>query len=140
MKRMKQVIAALALAGLLVSCNKTKQDFKINTVTLIAHRPVQHPQELLYLRFLDGADSSQVIGVTSGYPANLPLPATLLVTPAFRLQLYRNPCYVQLWGDSTGLIGSCRVNMDNYKIIFPLEMDVENAEMKVSLAGKWDQD
>jgi hypothetical protein len=30
--------------------------------------------------------------------------------------------------------------MDNYKIIFPLEMDVENEDMKVSLAGKWDQE
>jgi hypothetical protein len=137
---MKHIIATIALAGLFAGCNKKGQDFKIKSVTLTAHRAIQYPQQLLRFRFLDGADSSQVIGVTSGYPANLPLPVTLLVEPAFKLKLYKNPCYVQLWGDSTGLIGSCRVNMDNYKIIFPLEMDVANDDLKATLTGKWDQE
>jgi hypothetical protein len=140
MTKMKHITATIALVLLFISCNKKGQDFKINTVTLTAHRPLQYRQELLYVRFLDGADSQQVLGVTSGYPANLPLPATLLVNPAFKLRLYKQPCYVQLWGDSTGLIGSCKVNMDDYKIIFPLEMEVANADMKVTLHGKWDQE
>jgi len=29
--------------------------------------------------------------------------------------------------------------MDNYKITFPLEMEVENEDLKVTLNGKWDQ-
>jgi hypothetical protein len=136
---MKHIIATIALVLVLTSCNKKGQDFKIRSVTLLAHRSLQYPQELLRIRFLDGADSQKVIGVTSGYPANLPLPTTMLVDPAFRLRLYSQPCYVQLWGDSTGLIGSAKVNMDEYKIIFPLEMKVENADMKVTLTGKWDQ-
>ncbi|MBO9202376.1 MULTISPECIES: hypothetical protein [Niastella] len=136
---MKYIITALALTAILVSCNKKGQDFKIKSVTLLKHRPLQYPQELLRVKFLDGADSQKVIGITSGYPANLPLPATMLVDPAFKLKLYSQPCYVQLWGDSTGLIGSSKVNMDDYKIIFPLDMEVENEDMKVTLTGKWDQ-
>ena len=136
---MKHILAAIALVLVFISCNKKGQDFKIKSVTLLAHRPLQYPQELLRVRFLDGTDSQKVIGITAGYPANGPLPATMLVDPAFRLKLYSRPCYVQLWGDSSGLIGSAKVNMDDYKIIFPLEMELENADMKVTLTGKWDQ-
>jgi hypothetical protein len=136
---MKYIIATIALVMVLTSCNKKGQDFKIKSVTLLAHRPLQYQQELLRVKFLDGADSQKVIGVTSGYPVNLPLPATMLVDPSFKLKLYHQPCYVQLWGDSTGLIGTCKVNMDDYKIIFPLEMEVVNSDMKVTLTGKWDQ-
>ena len=136
---MKDIIATIALVMVLTSCNKKGQDFKIRSVTLLAHRPLQYQQELLRVKFLDGADSQKVIGVTSGYPANLPLPATMLVDPSFKLKLYSQPCYVQLWGDSTGLIGTVKVNMDDYKIIFPLEMEAGNSDMKVTLTGKWDQ-
>ena len=136
---MKHIIATIALVMVLISCNKKGQDFKIRSVTLLAHRPLQYPQELLQVKFLNGTDSQKVIGVTSGYPANLPLPATMLVDPSFKLKLYKQPCYVQLWGDSTGLIGSVKVNLDDYKIIFPLEMEVGNQDMKVTLTGKWDQ-
>ena len=136
---MKYIIVTTALVMVLLSCNKKGQDFTIRSVTLLAHRPLQYPQELLRVKFLDGADSQKVIGVTSGYPASLPLPAMMLVNPAFRLKLYRQPCIVQLWGDSTGLIGSVKLNMDDYKIIFPLEMEVANQDMKVTLTGKWDQ-
>jgi len=139
MKSMKYIIATIALVMVLTSCNKKGQDFKLRSVTLLAHRPLQYQQELLRVKFLDGADSQKVIGITSGYPANLPLPATMMVDPSFKLKLYRQPCYVQLWGDSTGLIGTCKVNMDDYKIIFPLEMEVANSDMKVTLTGKWDQ-
>ena len=136
---MKSTIATISLGMVLISCNKKGQDFKIKSVTLLAHRALQYPQELLRFKFLDGADSQKVVGVTPGYPANLPLPATMLVDPAFRLKLYSQPCYVQLWGDSTGLIGSVKVKMDDYKIIFPLEMELTNRDMKVTLTGKWDQ-
>jgi len=43
-----------------------------------------------------------------------------------------------LWADSTGLISSQKMNMDSYKIIFPLEMDVKNKDMDVTLSGNWD--
>ncbi|OQP52651.1 hypothetical protein A4H97_25365 [Niastella yeongjuensis] len=136
---MKHIITIIALVLTLISCNKKGQDFKIKSVTLLAHRPLQYTRELLRVRLLDGVDSQKVIGETAGYPASLPLPATLLVNPAFQLKLYSQPCYVQLWGDSTGLIGTAKLNMKDYKIIFPLEMEVGNADMKVTLTGKWDQ-
>lgn len=129
----------MILVILFSSCSKENQEFKIKTVTLNSHQEGKYPQELLRVRFLDGSDTQHILGVTSGYPANLPLPVVLSVTPAFKLKLYKQPCYVQIWGDSTGLIGSCKVNMDKYKIIFPLEMEVQSPGINVTLSGQWGQ-
>lgn len=109
---MKHIRLALILVILFSSCSKENQEFKIKTITLNSHREGKYSQELLRVRFLAGSDSQRILGVTSGYPANLPLPVALSVTPAFKLKLYKQPCYVQLWGDSTGLIGSCKVNAE----------------------------
>lgn len=136
---MKHLLFALILVILISGCSKKNEEFKIATVTLNGHQTGKYPQELLSVRFLDGTDSQRVLGVTSGYPANLPLPATLAVDPGFKIQLYKQPCYVQVWGDSSGLIGSVKVNMDLYKIIFPLEMEVKDAGMDVTLSGQWVQ-
>jgi len=135
--RYTQLILTLMLP--FFSCSKKNQEFKIKTVTINDYQGGKYPQELLHIRFLDGADSQHVLGMTAGYPAWLPLPAVLSVEPAFHIQLYKHPCYVQLWGDSTGLIGSYKMNMDKYKIIFPLEMEAKGTGMDVTLNGSWGQ-
>jgi hypothetical protein len=134
----KHILLIAGLVALFTGCNKEDQAFKLKTVTVNAHRAGNYSRELLSIRIVDAADTAHVLGATKGYPANLPLPVTLSVSPDFKWELYKQSFYVQLLGDSTGLIGSCRVNMDNYKIIFPLEMEVENEDMNVTLSGKWD--
>lgn len=136
---MKQLILVFIIAIASSACSKQNQHFKAKSVTLNGHEILNYPHELLRLRFLDGLDSTKVLGSTTGYPADLPLPAVLAINPGFTIQLYKDPCYVQLWGDSSGLIGTAKVNMNHYKIIFPLEMEIKSAGFDVTLAGVWDQ-
>ncbi|HEU4551283.1 MAG TPA: hypothetical protein VFS25_00550 [Chitinophaga sp.] len=136
--KVKHILFTAGLVALFTGCNKDDQAFRLKTVTLNAHREGKYPGELLSIRIVDAADTAHVLGTTKGYPANLPLPVTLSVSPNFKWELYKQSFYVQLLGDSTGLIGSCKVNMDNYKIIFPLEMEVESEAVNVTLSGKWD--
>jgi hypothetical protein len=136
---MKHTILILISLWLLCSCNKESQDFRVKAVTINSYRPTQYPHETLRVRFLDDEHTGHVLGVTDGYPASLPLPAKLNVNPAFKLKLYKQPCVIELWGDSTGLIGSAKMNMSNYKIVFPLEMEVESENFRLSVSGKWDQ-
>lgn len=121
---------------LLAGCSKKNKEFTLKSVTLNSHAAAS-PSELLYVRFLDGADTQHVLATTTAYPAGLPLPAVLSVHPAFELPLYKHPFFVQLWGDSSGLIGTAKIDMDEYKIIFPLEMEVKSADLDVTVSGAW---
>ncbi len=136
---MKHTLLLLTSLWLLCSCNKESQDFRVKAVTLSSYHRTKYPNEKLYVRFLDKEHTGHVLGATDGYPASLPLPVKLNVNPAFKLKLYKQPCFIELWGDSTGLIGSTRMNMGHYKIIFPLEMEVEGENFQLSVGGKWDQ-
>lgn len=122
---------------LLFGCSKKNKEFTLKTVTLNSHRALTSPSEPLRIRFLDGADTQHILATTAAYPASLPLPAVLSVHPAFQLPLYKHPFFVQLWGDSTGLIGTAELDMDDYKIIFPLEMEIKGADLDVTVSGGW---
>lgn len=121
---------------LLVGCSKKDKEFTLKSVTLDNHGAAS-TSERLTVRFLDGADTQHVLATTTAYPASLPLPAVLSVHPAFQLPLYKHPFFVQLWGDSSGLIGTAEIDMDEYKIIFPLEMEVKSADLDVTVSGTW---
>lgn len=136
---MKYTLLILISGGLWCSCNKNSQDFRVKAVTINSYYKTQYPHETLHVRFLDNENSGHVLGTSDGYPATMPLPVKLNVNPAFKLKLYKEPCFIELWGDSTGLIGSGKMNMSSYKIVFPLEMEVENENFNVSVSGKWDQ-
>lgn len=54
------------------------------------------------------------------------------------MTLYHKSYRVQLYGDVSGLIGACSVNMDEYKIIFPIDMEVKNDSLSISMTGSWE--
>lgn len=132
-------ITLLAIIGIsLAACQKDNKYFKLRTLTINSYSKKNLPQQRIYVRVVNSADAQQVIGVSASYPSDLPLPVTLGVTSSLKQTLYKRPCVIELWGDITGLLSSEEINIAQYKIIFPLEMDVENEVMDVTLKGSWD--
>lgn len=122
----------------LTACRKDDQNFKLKTVTINAYTNNAAGLQQIYVRIVDAADTARVIGKSASYPSNLPLPVTLGITSSLKQALYNHTCVVQLWSGAAGLISSQKMNMDSYKIIFPLEMDVKNKDMDITLSGSWD--
>jgi hypothetical protein len=135
---MKYITLLAIMVLSITACQKDDQNFKLKTVTINTYSKKDLPLQRVYVRIIDAADTQRVIGTSASYPSNLPLPVTLAVASSLKQALYKNTCLVQLWGDSTGLLGSQKMTMDNYKIIFPLEMDVDNEDMDITLSGNWD--
>ncbi|MFS2188881.1 hypothetical protein ACCC92_19535 [Mucilaginibacter sp. Mucisp84] len=135
---MKYITLLAIIIVSITACQKDNQNFKLKTVTINAYTNKSSELQHVYVRIVDAADQQRVIGKSDSYPSNLPLPVTLGITSSLKQALYKQTCIVQLWADSTGLISSQKMNMDSYKIIFPLEMDVKNKDMDVTLSGNWD--
>lgn len=120
----------------LVACTKEDKTFSLKIIRLNEYKRPILPTQKLYLKVFDG-NSASPIAHTYQYPSDLTLPATFRVYPRVQMTLYSGAYYVQLWGDSTGYISSCQLNMDEYKIIFPIDMEVGNDSLNVSLLGSW---
>jgi hypothetical protein len=135
---MKYITLLAIIIVSITACQKDNQNFKLKTVTINAYTNKNSELQHIYVKVVDAADNQRVIGKSASYPSTLPLPVTLGITSSLKQALYKQTCIVQLWADSTGLISSQKMNMDSYKIIFPLEMDVKNKDMDVTLSGNWD--
>lgn len=125
------IILALAIAG----CAKDSKTFNLKTIKLNDYMQTNTPKQKLYLKVL--GEGLTLLAHTEGYPSDLTLPATFKVIPTTPMTLYSKPYSVQLWGDSTGYISSCRINMEEYKIIFPIDMEVKSDSLNVSIMGNW---
>lgn len=135
---MKHIILAFLLVVGISACSKKDENFKLKTVTLTAYKGKTLSQQHIYIRIVDAGDTTRVVAKSSSYPSDLPLPATLGLESAVKQPFYKNTCYVQLWGETDGLISAVKVNMDKYKIIFPLAMEVGNEVFDATLSGSWD--
>lgn len=131
---MRKILAILLVISL-IGCTKDNKTFTLKTVSLNDYRKVNNRAERLYLKVLN--DQAIPLAQTEGYPNDLILPATFNVLPVVPMTLYNRSYMVQLWGDTTGYISSCRINMDEYKIIFPIDMEVKNDSLNISLKGSW---
>lgn len=127
----------LFLVVLLVSCSKENKVFSLKTVSLNGYKQTTTKIQKLYLKVF-GDNVAVALGQTTLYPSDLPLPITFNVYPTVPMSLYRKTYTIQLWGDSSGFIHSCQINMDNYKIIFPIDMVVKSDSLNVSIMGSWE--
>ncbi len=132
---MKRALAVLLLAVSLISCTKDNKIFNLKTIRLNECRQINKQTERLYLKIFDA--HAVFLTQTESYPNDLPLPVTLKVKPNIPMALYKGSYFIQLWGDTTGYISSCRINMDEYKIIFPIDMEVKSDSLIISLQGSW---
>lgn len=120
---------------LLLSCNKDRKTFTLKTVKLNSYTQSKHSAQNLYIKVVD--INGAVLNTTDNYPGSFTLPATYAIEPTLKLQLYKKGCALQLWGDSTGFIGSSEINMDEYKIIFPIDMETKSEDVSFNVSGSW---
>ncbi len=125
-------LLTLALAG----CTKESKTFTLKTVRLNEYRRMGFPAQKLHLEVF-GENNPDPLANTGYYPADLTLPASFKMYPSLPMNLYSDAYEVQLWGDSSGHIGTCRINMEEYKIIFPIDMEVKNDSLNISIIGSW---
>lgn len=132
---MKKVFA-LFLVFISAGCTKDNKTFTLKTIRLNNYRKMNLPVQKLYLEVFEG-NAVNPLAHTAVYPSDQTLPASFKVEPAVPMTLYKKVYYVQLSGDITGYISRCSVNMDEYKIIFPIDMEVENDSINISIMGGW---
>lgn len=125
----------ILLVALIVGCTKDNKTFTLKTISLNGYKKTNGLSELLYLKVLD--DHAILLAQTKGYPSNLTLPTTFNVMPNVPMTLYNRSYTVQLWGDTTGYISSCKIDISEYKIIFPINIEVRNDSLSISTAGSW---
>ncbi len=130
-------IFALFLVLFYVSCAKDDKKFSLKTITLNDYGSKNAPTQQLYFEVFED-NTSTAIAHTDLYPSNLTLPATFIIHPSLPMKLYKNAYHFELRGDVTGYISSCEVNMDDYKIIFPIDLEIKNDSMNISIKGSWE--
>ncbi|WLD22842.1 hypothetical protein NU10_08900 [Flavobacterium dauae] len=135
---LKYIFLLLATVTVLFSCSNDDNTFHLNTVKLIEYSQKEHlPEQKLYIKaFAD--DLSEELAKTEEFSSTLPMPITLKMYPMARMNLYGKNYHLELWGETSGYLGRCTINMDNYKIVFPIDMEVESEELSVSIQGTWD--
>ncbi|MBS1652094.1 MAG: hypothetical protein JSU07_08810 [Bacteroidetes bacterium] len=121
------------------ACKKNKDiNFTLNTLTLKADNLINLPKQNLYLKLLLVTGNAKTALTTTGiYPSVYTLPAVFAIDKPVVMNFYKNNYAVALYGDSTGFIGSNAININNYKILYPLEMDTENNGLGIVLGGTW---
>lgn len=124
----------LLLAILFAGCAKENKTFSLKTLRLNDYREKNLPVQKLHLEVFDG--NTQLVH-TDDYPSELTLPATFGIHSAIPMTLYNKTYLIKLWGDSSGCIGTCRIDVDAYQIIFPIDMEVKNDSLSVSVMGSW---
>jgi hypothetical protein len=109
----------------------------MKSIALNHYNKAQYPAQNLFLKVV-AKDESNVLATTEYYPGIYTLPATFAINPFLKLHLYKDPVIIQLWGDSTGFIASSTLNMKEYKIIYPINMETKNGNVSFSVMGSWE--
>lgn len=122
----------------MVRCSMDRYIFTLNAVTLDYPEDDGYPDQNLRIRICNADNPEEVLATTKPYPSTMTLPATFAIEPSLDFHLYKKPIAVQLWGDSTGVITTSVVNMNDYKIVFPLEMEMKSAKARFTLHGSWE--
>ena len=124
----------ICLALLCAGCKKEDIAFTLKSVRLNEYRKTNLPAQKLYLKVCE-EDTAVVLARTEKYPSDLTLPAVFAIRPLIPLNLYKKGYRFQLCGDVSGYLAGCRVDMDEFKIIFPSDMEVSNDSLSISISG-----
>lgn len=135
---MKKLVLVCLCSLLFMSCKKENHEFTLKSIKLNSYDKSHYPSQNLSLKVVRAETPDIIIANTESYPSALTLPATFSVKPRPVLRLYKENIVIQLWGESSGLIASSKVNMKEYKIIYPIDMETENEEVSFSIMGSWE--
>jgi len=134
---MKKLLILIVFIVGVVACRKDRYVFTMKLVTLNSYHQSQYPAQNIYIKIIDIDEGNATLATTGAYTSSLPLPLTLTLNPNPKIHLYKEHITVQLWGDSTGLIGSSAINMKNYKISFQLTMETKSSNLDATISGTW---
>lgn len=138
--RMKYLFLILfAFIFLSSSCKKRKNiDFTLDSLTLVSFDKHAYPEQKIFLKVLQlGSDSDKVLTITDNYSTEFTLPAKFGIKPHLTMNFYKNDYVVELWGEFSGFICRNEIHIEDYKIIYPIEMETENNNVVIELAGTW---
>jgi hypothetical protein len=134
--KLKHILIILLILNGLFSCNNDDNTFHLKTVKLLEYSK-NLPEQKLYIKAFSD-DLPESIAPTEEYTSTLPFPATLKMYPSPSMNLYGKNYHLELWGGISGYIGRCDIDMDDYKIVFPIDMEIENDSLSISMQGTWD--
>ncbi|MET3029411.1 hypothetical protein [Flavobacterium sp. UW10123] len=134
---MKKIFFSL-LVLFMAGCTNDNNTFTLRTIRLNDYkgRTALPPQKLYFKVFK--SDSEVPLTQTGFYPSDYTMPATFKVFPSAEMQLYGKAYNVQLWSETKGCLGRCDIDMDEYKIVFPIDMEVKNDSLNIAIQGTWE--
>lgn len=128
------LLLLLAFAG----CKKKEKiEFSLSSLTLKADKLDSLPDQGLYLKVLKLDDMQEELAITGKYPSGYTLPVKYGLAEPVKMNFYKHRYSVALYGDSTGFIGSNTINIDDYKILYPLDMETRNNGLEIIWSGTW---
>ncbi|WP_028979327.1 hypothetical protein [Sporocytophaga myxococcoides] len=111
----------------------------MKTIKLNSFRNVNFPSQYLTVKVVNGSSGNRVLGTTGKYPSDFTLPATFALDKQLKIHLYKEDhISIQLWGESTGFIASSTIDMKEYKIIYPIDMETQSDSVSFSVLGSWE--
>ena len=135
---MKKVVLIGLCSLMLWSCKKDRYEFTMKSIKLNSCHKSHYPSQGLSLKIVWANEPNSVLANTEPYPSTLTLPATFDVSAHPKVHLYKEPIAIQLWGDSTGFMASSTMDMKEYKIMFPIEMETKNDSVSFTVIGSWE--
>jgi hypothetical protein len=137
--KLSKIISIVSVCCLFfISCKKDRYIFTMKCIKLNNFESSKYPSQNLSIKVVYTQNSDMVLGKTGSYPSNFTLPVTFAIHPPPKIHLYKEHISVQLWGDSTGLIASSNIDMKEYKIIYPIDMETQNDSVSFSVLGTWE--
>lgn len=133
------IVLLLAPLMLLVACKKKEKiEFTLTNLTLKKLNKENLPKQNLFLKVIRQENSNeQILVTTDKYPSEYTLPAKFGIEKPIKMNFYKNTYRVALYGDSSGYIGSNPINIKDYKILYPLDMETEENGISIVLSGTW---
>lgn len=133
---MKYTLISFCAVFFIATCCKKKEkiEFTLKSLTLKSFEKDSFPEQNVYLKVLR---EGVILAETDYYPAKYTLPAKFGLEESVQMNFYKNDYTVELWGDSSGYIGTNPIHLEDYKIIYPLEMETENNGIEIVLSGTW---
>jgi len=122
----------------MVGCTNDNNTFTLKTIKLNDFKGrTTKPAQKLYFKVFK-SDSEAPLTQTGFYPSDYTMPATFKVFPSAEMQLYGKAYNVQLWSETAGYLGRCDIDMEEYKIVFPIDMEIKNDSLNISIQGTWE--
>ncbi|MCS4301835.1 hypothetical protein [Chryseobacterium sp. BIGb0232] len=136
--KIAKILSILSLLFFCLSCSNDDNIFHLKTIRINEYEQYMSlPEQHLFIKIVDH-ENSGVMAETEPFQSNLHLPLLLKTEHVSDMNLYARPYRVELWGDISGLIGSCTVKMDDYRITFPIDMEVKSNSLEVAIQGSWE--